>query len=55
MTIKQIFQKAQITGQLSNKMKAQIEQICAPESKLSKEEYLYLDLLMGAIFTGEIQ
>jgi hypothetical protein len=54
MSIKQIFQKAQVTGQLSNKMKVQIEQICAPDSQLSKEEYLYLDLLMGAIFSGEI-
>lgn len=54
MTLKQIFQKAQMTGHLTNNMKAKIEQICAPEIKLSREEYVYLDLLMGAIFTGEI-
>ena len=54
MNLKQIFQKSQLTGHLSNKMKAKIEQICAPETELSSEEYVYLDLLMGAIFSGEI-
>lgn len=54
MNLKQIFQTAQVTGYLTNKMKARIEQVCAPETQLSSEEYLYLDLLMGAIFSGEI-
>lgn len=54
MTLKQIFQKARLTGCLSHRMKAEIEVICAPESNLSREEYVYLDLLMGAIFAGEI-
>ena len=55
MNLKQIFQKSRITGYLTNKMKAEIELICAPENQLSSEEDFYLDLLMGAIFSGEIR
>ena len=54
MTVKIIFQEATKTGRLTNKMKADIEQLCAPQTELSREEYMYLDLLMGAIFSGEI-
>ncbi|VEP18145.1 conserved hypothetical protein [Hyella patelloides LEGE 07179] len=54
MTLKIIFQNAQKTGHLTNNMKTAIENLCAPETQLSCEEYVYLDLLMGAIFAGEI-
>lgn len=54
MTVKTIFKEASTIGYLTNNMKADIEQLCAPETNLSGEEFKYLDLLMGAIFTGEI-
>ena len=54
MTVQTIFQEASKTGHLTDEMKADIEQLCAPETELSEEEHLYLDLLMGAIFSGEI-
>lgn len=54
MTLKNIFQEASKTGYLTNNMKSEIERICAPNTELSSEEYEYLDLLMGTIFSGEI-
>ena len=55
MTIKRIFQISQIRGYLTDQMKAEIEKVCAPEASLSNEDDFYLELLMGAIFSGEIR
>lgn len=54
MSLKEIFKQALRDGYLNPMLKAEVMQICHPDSVLSAEDRLYLDRLMGAILTGEI-
>ncbi|AVH72166.1 late competence development protein ComFB [Nostoc sp. 'Lobaria pulmonaria (5183) cyanobiont'] len=54
MSIKKIVEQALQDGYLKSAMKAEVGIICDNASKLSIEEYMALDRLMGALLNGEV-
>ncbi|KKI98674.1 late competence development ComFB family protein [Prochlorothrix hollandica] len=53
-SIEKIVDQALRDGYLTPAMEAEVGRICDTASELSIEEYMALDLLMGALLTGEI-
>ena len=54
MTIEEIVNQALQDGYLTPVMEAEVGRLCDTSSELSVEEYMALDLLMGALLTGEV-
>lgn len=54
MSIQKIVEQALQDGYLTPVMEAEVGRICDHAGELSKEEYMALDELMGALLTGKI-